>query len=206
MNKRFLIALAVSTLVVYVSSCYNNKEDIMELPQVSFRNEVVPIITGGACGCHNNGIASRAVQFSHFDTVFYDAILSRVSLFDSWVNGGTHPGAGVIDFSANEKSVIKRWIDQGAKDDAGGACASVPNPKYTTNIVPIYTTSCKGSTCHGGIGPSLDYTAFTSTTNKAVMNAMVNSGGSSGHPGGPLSLSSCTIDIFKTWMAQGQPQ
>jgi len=206
MNKRILIAVMMSTVLVYVSSCYNNKEDILSLPQVSFRGEVVPIVTAGACGCHNNGIGARAVQFSHFDTVFYDAILSRVSLLQSWVNGGIHPGAGVIDFSANEKTIIKRWIDQGAKDDAAGACAVVAAPKYSINIVPIYNITCKGSTCHGGLGPVLDYARFTTPANKALMTTMMSSGGANGHPAGPISLSSCTIDIFRDWITQGQPQ
>lgn len=206
MNKTILIAVMASVVLVYVSSCYNNKEDILSLPQVSFRGEVVPIVTAGACGCHNNGIGTRAVQFSHFDTVFYDAILSRVSLFQSWVNGGVHPGEGVIDFSANEKTVIKKWIDQGAKDDAAGACAVVGAPKYTAHILPIYNTSCKGSTCHGGLGPVLDYARFTTPANKALLTTMMNTGGTSGHPAGPISLSSCTIDIFKDWITQGQLQ
>ena len=204
MNKIILTAVAVSTLLVYASSCYNNKEDVLSLPQVSFRNEVVPIVTGGACGCHNNGIGTRAVQFSHYDTVFYDAILTKVALFDAWVNGGTHPGGGVIDFSANEKTVIKKWLDQGAKDDAAGACPVIAAPKYTTDIVPIYNTSCKGGTCHGGLGPVLDYSKMVS--DKTTISNMMNSGGASGHPGGPISLSSCTINIFKDWIAQGQPQ
>jgi hypothetical protein len=206
MKKGIIIASMMTALAVYVSSCYNNKEDILSLPKVSFRSEVVPIITAGACGCHNNGIGSRAVQFSHADTIFYDAILSRLSLFQSWVNGGTHPGGGVIDFSANEKAIIKNWIEQGAQDDAAGACAVVGSPKYTINIVPIYNTSCKGSTCHGGLGPVLDYARFTTPANKTALTTMMNSGGTSGHPGGPISLSSCTINIFKDWIAQGQPQ
>jgi len=206
MKKGIIIISMMAALAVYVSSCYNNKEDILSLPKVSFRSEVVPIIVGGACGCHNNGIASRAVQFSHADTIFYDAILSRLSLFQAWVNGGTHPGGGVIDFSANEKAIIRNWIDQGAQDDATGACAVVGSPKYTINIVPIYNTSCKGSTCHGGLGPVLDYNRFTTPANKIALTTMMNSGGSNGHPGGPISLSSCTINIFKDWIAQGQPQ
>jgi hypothetical protein len=206
MKKGIIIISMIAALAVYVSSCYNNKEDILSLPKVSFRSEVVPIITAGACGCHNNGIGSRAVQFSHADTIFYDAILSRLSLFQVWVNGGTHPGGGVIDFSANEKAIIKNWIDQGAQDDAAGACTVVGSPKYTINIVPIYNTSCKGSTCHGGLGPVLDYPRFTTPANKTALTTMMTSGGANGHPGGPISLSSCTINIFKDWIAQGQPQ
>ncbi|MDP4262504.1 MAG: hypothetical protein Q8941_08230 [Bacteroidota bacterium] len=204
MKKGILITVAVSALLVYASSCYNNKEDVLSLPKVSFRSEVVPIVTAGACGCHNNGQGARAVQFSHADTIFYDAILSRVSLFQTWVNGGTHPGGGVIDFSSNERLIIKRWIDQGASDDAAGSCTVVGTPTYNANILAIYTTTCKGPTCHGGLGPVLDYNKMVA--DKTTISTIMNSSGTSGHPGGTLSLSSCTINIFKDWIAQGQPQ
>jgi hypothetical protein len=209
MKKGIIITVMMSVLVVYVSSCYNNKEDVLfSETQVSFRTEVVPIITAGPCGCHNNGIGNRAVQFSHADTVFYDAILSRVSTLESWVNGGIHPGGGVIDFSSNEKTVIKKWIDQGAKDDAAGACAVVPAPTYTTNIVPVYNTTCKGGSCHGGLGPVLDYSRLSTPANKAILTSMANSGGSLGHPNPPgaINISTCTADILKSWLALGQPQ
>ncbi|HNU88979.1 MAG TPA: hypothetical protein PKJ94_11830, partial [Ferruginibacter sp.] len=83
--KKIIITMAVMTsmLVYLLSSCYKNKEDILALPTVSFRSDVVPIMISGGCGCHNNGIATRAVQFSHADTIFYDAILGRTGLFDA---------------------------------------------------------------------------------------------------------------------------
>jgi hypothetical protein len=204
MKKGILIVVVMTAIMGYVTSCYNNKEDILSLPQVSFRGEVVPIMTAGPCGCHNNGIATRAVQFSHNDTVFYDAILTRVALFQSWVNGGTHPGGGVIDFSPNEKLVVRKWIQQGAKDDASGACQVIGAPRYSTDIVPVYTTSCKGGTCHGGLGPVLDYSKMVSV--KSAILTMMNSNGLNGHPAGPISMSSCTVNLFKDWIAQGQPQ
>ena len=108
--KKLIITMAVVTsMLMYVlSSCYKNREDVLALPTTSFRSDVVPIIVSGNCGCHNNGQAARAVQFSHADTIFYDAILSRVSLLNSWVNGGTHPGAGAIDFTPTQKTIIKK--------------------------------------------------------------------------------------------------
>lgn len=203
--KKLIITFAVMTaMLTYVlSSCYKNKEDILTLPSVSFRSDVVPIMTSGACGCHNNGIGTRAVQFSHGDTIFYDAILARDSIFEAWVNGGKHPGEGAIDFKPNEKNIIKRWIAEGSKDDGGG-CDVTGTITYTAKIQPIYATSCKGSTCHGGIAAALNYDAMVS--NKTVLTNIVNSGGSTGHPGGSMSLSTCTINIFKEWIAQGQPQ
>lgn len=203
MKKGIIVtAMMISMLIYLLPSCYKNKEDVLSLPAVSFRSDVVPIIVSGGCGCHNNG-TTRAVQFSHADTVFYDGILSRVSLFNSWVNGGTHPGGGEIDFKTNEKSIIKKWIDAGAKDDGGG-CDVTGTITYTEKIAPIYTTTCKGSTCHGGIAIALDYDKLVA--DKTTISSIMNSGGVTGHPGGVLSLGTCTINIFKEWIAQGQPK
>lgn len=203
--KKIIITMAVMTsmLIYLLSSCYKNKEDILTQPTVSFRGDVVPIIVSGGCGCHNNGIATRAVQFSHADTIFYDAILARTGLLDAWVNGGTHPGGGVIDFTENQKNIIRTWLKQGAKDDGGG-CTVTGTITYTAKILPLYTSTCKGSTCHGGIAANLDYSKMVAK--KDVLTAMMNSSGATGHPGPALSLSTCTVNLFKEWIAQGQPQ
>lgn len=203
MNTKIKLLILISGIVFTVASCYNNKEDILALPTISFRGEVVPIITAGPCGCHNNG-STRAVQFSHADTVFYDAILGRKGKLDSMARfSGYHPGQGVIEFSANEKIIVKTWVAQGGKDDAGG-CTVTGAITYTAKILPIYTQSCKGATCHAGIAVALDYNKMVA--NKSVLTTIMNSGGNSGHPGGAMSLSACTINIFKEWLNQGQPQ
>ena len=194
----------MASMVIYLlPSCYKNKEDILALPMVSFRSDIVPIMVAGGCGCHNNDQPQRAVQFSKGDTIYYDAILARVGLFDSWVNGGEHPGLGEIDFKPNEASMIRQWISEGAKDDGGG-CTVTGAVTYTEDILPIYNTSCKGSSCHGGIAAPLDYAKMVSK--KPVLVEMMNSAGNTGHPGGPISLGSCTVKVFNEWFAQGMPQ
>ncbi|MGG9963287.1 hypothetical protein [Ferruginibacter sp. SUN106] len=203
MKKKIIMAATMTSMLIYMlSSCYKNKEDILTLPTVSFRGEVVPIIASGGCGCHINGKVSNAVAFAHGDTVFYDAILSRSAIFGAWVNGGSHPGGGIIDFKPNEKVLIKQWIAEGAKDDGGG-CTVTGALSYATNIAPIYNTTCKGSTCHGGIAVALDYNKLLSDKDK--LTTMMSSSGN-GHPGGPLSLSSCTVKIFTEWINQGLPK
>ena len=206
MKKNIILAAMTTSMIVYLlSSCYQNKEDILALPRVSFRSEVIPIMTSGACGCHNNGLANNAVQFSHRDTVYYDAILSRVNTFKTWVlTNGTHPGGGVIDFSLNDRNIIKKWLEQGDPYDDGAGCTVSGTITYARDIVPIYSTSCKGGTCHGGIAVALDYSKFVSNKDKLV--TMMNSGGATGHPGGQLSLTTCTVNKFKEWIKQGQPQ
>jgi hypothetical protein len=227
MNKGIIITvIMMTTLLVYFSSCYNNKEDIVSLPRVSFLGEVVPIMTSGGCGCHNNVNANdtsptkrNAYPFTVFDTIrdaannilqinrtiFYDGIVARVDTFRQWVNGIIgHPGGGSVDFTPGQRAIVKAWIQQGPPyDGGGGACAVSSNIRYTTDILPIYNTVCKSSGCHGGRGPVLDYSKLRSDVN--ILTTMMNSAGSSGHPGGVIGLSSCVVSKFKAWIAAGQP-
>jgi len=206
MKQRIVLAAVVTSMMMYLlTSCYKNKEDIQALPKVSFRKEVVPIVTAGPCGCHNTSVTVRAVLFSdnRTNTIYYDAILARKSQFEAWVNGGTHPGGGEIDFSPSEKNLIKKWIAEGGNDDGAG-CTVTGAVRYTTDILPIYTTSCKGGTCHGGIAVALDYNKMVAA--KTALTTIMNTGGSQGHPGGALSITTCTANKFKEWINQGQPQ
>jgi hypothetical protein len=204
MKKSLIIAAMTTSILVYLlSSCYKNNEDIQSVPKVSFRAEVVPIVTSGACGCHNNGTTSQ-VRFSYKDTIFYDAISSRAPLFGKWVNGGTHPGGGNIDFGPNEKPIIKAWVAQGEPYDDGSGCTIPTVVTYTKDIVPIYNTTCKGGACHGGLGPNLDYNKMVEKQSTLV--TMMNSGGATGHPGGPISLSKCVTNTFTAWINQGMPK
>jgi len=207
-NKIMLAAMITSMLVYGLSSCYRNREDILALPRVSFRNDVVPIVTAAPCGCHNTtGATVRAVLFSdgRTNTVYYDAILARKGVLDTMSRfTGKHPGGGGVEFSNHEREIIQRWISQGEPFDDGSGCTVTGNLTYTTDIQPVYNTSCKGGTCHGGIAITLDYNKMVEK--KTVLISMMNSGGSQGHPGGPISLTTCTTNKFLEWINQGQPQ
>jgi hypothetical protein len=228
MKKSIILSvIAGMLLMVYISSCYNNRSDIAALPKVSFLADVVPIMTSGGCGCHNNvnanssNINSRnAVPFTRFDTVFaaggaivsitrvvdYGSIIARVDTMRQWVEGIIgHPGGGVVDFTARQKEIIRAWIAQGPPYDGGAAVCEVAGAvTWTIDILPIYNGTCKSSGCHGGRGPALDYNSMKAKT--SLLMTMMNSGGASGHPGGNVPLTSCTIKKFKAWIEQGTPQ
>lgn len=224
MNKKILITAIIGAGLVYLSSCYNNKEDILSLPKVSFLGDVVPIVTSGACGCHNNNNAQgsnyNAFPFTRFDTTYgaggvvksivrrvdYGAIIARIDTLRQWANGTIgHPGGGVVDFTPRQREIIIQWIAQGPPYDGGGAACDVSGTiTYSVDILPIYNTTCKSSGCHGGRGPVLDYSRMV--TDKSIIQNMMSSGGSSGHPGGVIGLTSCTTQKFLKWIEQGQLQ
>jgi hypothetical protein len=224
-NKILILTASVAILIIYLSSCYNNKQDITTLPRVSFVGEVVPIITSDGCGCHSNSNANsanrNAIAFINFDTTWsylpdttytinrevnYNAIIARVDTFRLWASGAIgHPGGGMVDFTPLQKEVISKWVAQGPPYDGGGISCIIPsNPTYTNAIVPIYQTTCKSAGCHEGRGPQLSYSILVSM--KPTLITMMNSGGATGHPGGTIGLSSCITKTFLAWIAASQPQ
>jgi hypothetical protein len=202
--KKVIVLSIISVVVIAFSACYKNYYDISEsaletINSVSFRNDVVPIMVAGGCGCHNNG-KNDVVMFSHKDTIFYSAIQARAALLDSMAKGYPHKGEGNVFFTPSQANIVKKWVEQGAKDDY------VPPPitgevTYSEHIVPLYKTDCKGGACHGGTAIPLDYTSMKAS--ESVLREMMNSLGAKGHPGGPLSLSSSTASTFLAWMDQG---
>lgn len=202
--KKSIIFTLVAVVLIGFTSCYKNYYDVTDatlqsLGKVSFRNDVVPIIISGNCGCHNNG-STRQVAFSHLDTVFYSAILSRAGAFNNMANGGAHPGEGSVYFTPSQAQIIKAWFAQGAKDD-GSSTVVTGDVSYATNIVPVYKTDCKGGSCHGGVAVALDYTSLKNQ--ESTIKTMMNSLGSSGHPGGTISIAQSTAALFLAWIAQG---
>ncbi len=199
-----IIPIFILALFFIIPACYENFYDISDstlesINNVSFRNDVVPIMISGGCGCHNNG-STRQIAFSTKNTIYYSAILSRSGILEKMANGGEHPGEGSIFFTPSQAAIVKAWIKNGAKDDY------VPPPitgeiSYNQHIVPLYKTDCKGSTCHGGIAITLDYTVLKSK--ESAIKSMMNSSGANGHPGGALSISPSTSATFLAWIAQG---
>ena len=201
--KKALIFTAVLFIAIWLPSCYKNYYDISEdtlkeINSVSFRSDVVPIMTSGACGCHNNG-TTRQVKFSNKDTIFYDAILGRSTILYDMAKGGAHPGEGSIFFTPSQADLVIKWYDQGAKDDGTPPPVSA-EITYTKNIQPIYNTSCTGSTCHGGTAIPMDYTYMKNNEDK--ISSMMKTSGTT-HPGGPISVSATTSATFLAWYAQG---
>jgi len=201
--KKAIVLTLITASIFGVSSCYKNYYNFSDvalstITTISFRSDLVPIMIAGGCGCHNNG-TTRQILFSNKDTIFYSTIQSRAAMFDAMAKGGPHPGEGSVYFTPSQAKIVIKWVEQGAKDDY------VPPPitgdiTYSQHIVPLYKTDCKGSSCHGGVAKTLDYTYMVN--NQETLTKMMNSGGAT-HPGGPLSLAPATSSTFLAWMAQG---
>jgi hypothetical protein len=222
--KKVILSMLVLIALIGSQSCYKNYYDVTDenletINSVSFRNDVVPIMISGACGCHNNN-STRQVPFSAWENryqitykpngndtittreyvIYYSAIQTRAEALNDMALGGPHPGEGSIFFTPSQADIVKKWYDQGAKDDYIPPAITV-EVSYKQHIVPIYKTDCAGGTCHGGAAVTLDYNAMVAE--QETITTMMKSSGKQGHPGGPLSISTSTSAYFLAWYAGG---
>jgi hypothetical protein len=206
MNKKIFFGMLATIVAAGFTSCYNNKADVTTPePTISFVNEIAPIFTSGACGCHNNGLANNQKQFSNLykednggDTIYYDVIYGTQNLMESWAKGGVHPGYGNVELTPAEIALFLKWVAQGAPDDQGSGSIG-GNVTYAANIAPIVSSTCAGGSCHGGAGPTLNYTALSSTYS-SQLQGFINSNWS-GHP---AKLSATVTATLKAWIDQGK--
>jgi len=209
MKKKIFIAGLIGTAMVYLTSCYNNQKDIASLPTVSFVNQIAPILTSAACGCHNNGNGTSVVQFSNLykqnhgvDTVNYDVIYGKKDILSKWAKGtSSHPGMGGIYLTVDQEATINQWIVLGAPDDrsTGPVTGTIT---YTVNIAPIVSSVCSGSSCHGGLAFTMNQAAIgVGGAHSSALQGFVNDGQWTGHGGGKQSAS--VTATLKAWIAQG---
>jgi hypothetical protein len=212
MNKRFFFGTLAVIVMLAFTSCENKQYITTPSSTISFVNDIVPILTSGACGCHNNG-KGTAKPFSNLfkvnnggDTIYYDAIYSEVGNLKNWVDSvAGHPGGGSVALTPAQAVVIKEWIAQGAPDDynSGGASGNV---SFAADIQPIIYNVCSGASCHGtngggSLGPALNYTSLTTSLNSALVNFLNTNW--AGMDNGNAVQSPSVTQTLKTWIAQG---
>lgn len=203
--KKITVIAVIGAIVIWFTGCYKNRYDIADttlesIRTISMRKDVVPIVTAGGCGCHNSiENVNRNFLFSTQDTIFYSTIVGKAKLMEAMAKGGPHPAEGSIAFTPSQAKIIIAWVEQGAKDD-GEAPPILGEVGYVQNIVPVVKSSCSGSSCHGGVGPVLDYTLLKN--NESKLRTMMNSQGASGH-NPVIVISNGTANTFLAWMNQG---
>ena len=197
--KKILIIIIIGIWIVGANACYKNRDDVsFDFIAISLTSDVAPILTSGGCGCHNNG-TTRQFAFSKGDTVYYETMVAKAPMLLKMANGDPHPAEGSIFFTPSQASIVRRWVEQGAKNDYTPPAISGP-VSYQKHIVPVYKQGCTGGQCHGGLGPVLDYTSFKN--NESRIRTIMGSLGTQGHRP-VINVSQATAAMFIAWMDGG---
>lgn len=185
---------------------------------VYFQRDVLPILLSNCnfSGCHNNQDREEDVVLDSYNNVMNS---------EADIRPGNAQGSDLYEritetdpkkrmpyqrapLSAAQINIIKRWIDQGAKNEICGTtvCDST-NVTFSGTINPIIQSTCVG--CHSGgavASGGLDYTTYAGVAavaqNGRLVGAVTHKAGYQPMPLGG-KLNNCQIALIKKWVRGG---
>lgn len=229
MKKKLFLFFSLSAIAVLLFSCTHD----VALPEnpvdtgepcdssiVYFENDVLPIFEAHCAfgGCHDAQTSEEGVQLDTYVNIITTGEVKPFKPGNSEVYEqiieNEMPPEPYEPLTDEQKSIIEKWILQGAKNltcTASGSCDTT-NVSYLSNIAPILNNSCLS--CHGasvyqdaggGVNlssydavkaPALDGRLYGSVSHNTDFVAM---------PLGLSQLPNCQIKQIKAWVDAGAP-
>jgi cytochrome c553 len=188
---------------------------------VYFENYILPIISASCAytGCHNAATAADGVKLDNYANIIKTG---KIKAFNP---GGSElykvivatnskdvmPPPPAARLTAEQISMISKWISQGAKNNKctenAGDCKT-ENISFSTYIKPVLA-SC--TSCHktGNAGGGINLDSYQGVKVAALSGRLYGSiAWSQGYlamPQGGSKLGDCTIKKIKSWIDAGAP-
>jgi hypothetical protein len=190
---------------------------------VYFQNQVLPLLVSGCAktGCHNTASHKEGIILVDYATVMSDNLVkagnpSGSKLYKVMVTtdlGDRMPPPPDAAFTTDQKALIYKWIQQGAKNnvcnESWGGCDTT-GVTYANFIYPLMANKCNG--CHAGSSASggIKLTTYTEVRNEALNGRLYGSiawlSGYKAMPDGGAQLSNCYQNKVQAWINAGMPQ
>jgi uncharacterized membrane protein len=185
---------------------------------VDFKNEVLPLLTSKCAmpGCHNSPNGADGVVLDSYAQIRKHVVPGNLNASDLWDDGIAEtdpdkqmPPPGYPQLSPAEKELIKKWIQQGAKetDCAGNLCDTAAVPSYA-EAFEVIQANCVG--CHaypnvsGGVMLDSYLGIKSAVENSNLLGALKGIGSTQMPPSG--AMSACKQRKIARWVAAGMPQ
>ncbi len=189
---------------------------------VYFQNQVLPILISKCAqsGCHDAQSHQDGVVLVDYQSVISSGDIkaykpNNSKLYKVLVETGDDrmPEPPNPPLSSEQINLIKKWIEQGARNTACnenyGNC-DTSGVTYANFIAPLLSSHCTG--CHSAINPQGGHqlTTYnlvkTAAENGVLYGAVAHLPGYLPMPNGGRSLSPCFVDKIKAWIDGGMPQ
>lgn len=188
-----------------------------------FETQVLPLLISQCAmsGCHDAASHQEGIILTNYQQVMSTG---KVKAFNP---GGSDLYEAIMEtkpdkrmprppaaaLTADQKALIRKWIEQGAKNNTCnenyGACDTT-NVTYSGYIAPLMSGTCTG--CHSGTNPQggLRLTTYSEVKASAqsgkLYGAIARLPGYAAMPQGGAALSSCAVSKVKNWVDAGMPQ
>jgi ribosomal protein S16 len=185
-----------------------------------FRQQVLPIFISNCAmsGCHDPASHQDGVVLSTYSNIIQTGHITPGNPGNSKVyrmitdpdNNDRMPPPPRPRLSQLQIDVIRKWIQQGAKDNSCvEAGCDTTNVTYSGAIRNIISNKCQG--CHSGsaAGGGYDYTTYAGVKARAndgkLWGAVNQMPGYSPMPKNGARLSDCELAQIKKWIDAGAP-
>jgi hypothetical protein len=117
------------------------------------------------------------------------------------------PPAPRLALPADQRALLLKWIQQGAKNLSCDAACDTLNVKFSTSVMPLIDQKCKG--CHSGSSPSggialTNYAQVKATVgNGSLVGSITHKAGYKPMPEGSAKMPFCDIRKIQIWVAKG---
>lgn len=186
---------------------------------VYFQNDVLPLLISNCStsGCHDSETAEDGVILVDYVSVMAtaeikagnpgDSELYEVIIENDMDERMPPPPANQLNVS--QKEMIKKWIEQGAKNNSCDEGCDTTNVTFSESIGPTLNESCVG--CHSGSNPGgniyiTDFNSVVALANNGSLMGVINHETNySPMPKNGSKLSDCKIAEIKIWIEDGTP-
>ncbi|MCB9023556.1 MAG: hypothetical protein H6542_03230 [Lentimicrobiaceae bacterium] len=184
---------------------------------VYFENDILPILLSGCAmsGCHDAATAQEGVLLTSYNSIITTGEIrpgnpGNSKLYEVITDNEPDdrmPPVPNAPLSTDQILKIRKWIEQGARNNRCDAACDTNIFTFSEAIQPLINTNCKG--CHqasqasGGIRLD-DYTSIhQAAANGSLLGAISHQQGYSPMPKGGNKLSDCAITQVKKWIESG---
>lgn len=232
LNKKYFIILAITATLFYQCKHDPVKPSIDETLSVDsicnsntvyFQNDILPLIVSSCAkvGCHNATTKAEGIQLTDYLSIMNDGEIEPfddtegeiIEVITETRTDKVMPPSPYAPLTAAQIALIKKWIQQGAVNNA---CASsticdTVNISFNTLIFPLITNKCTG--CHNSNNSAsannvllTNYSQISGYGLSGLLYGAINhENGYSPMPKYQPKLQSCELVMIKKWIDSGAP-
>ncbi len=184
---------------------------------VYFQNTILPLLLSNCTysGCHSGSNPADGILLTDYNSIITDGDVRAgrpgnsdlYEVITETRNDKRMPPPPYPPLSAQEIEAVRRWINQGAKNNFCDDC-DTSNIRFVTHIAPIFQKNCEG--CHSGSAPSggvllTNHGQVTNAiTTRNLLDAIKHTPGFKAMPPNN-KISDCEIGIVESWIKDGMP-
>lgn len=208
------VSFSLIMLVSFQACEHVPMSDINGVNSVCFERDILPIFNSKCAmsGCHDAATRAEGYQLTNYKNIVSHGIVKgnagKSEIYEE-IEDGDMPPQGYPTLSSTEMDLLKRWINEGAKNGTNCPSTGCDSSQFTFSgqIQPLMNKYCNG--CHNSTNASMNVNVSNyAGVTVAVAQGLLRSIDHSGYypmPKGGSKLSNCEIVQVQKWIQAGMP-